>query len=150
MREVRLVREKGEEVGERDKPEEVLFEHCHGSDNARNAPRRKSVQLHVARDHRRSELRVRCSTRTAASNVLRDIMDLFAVLNIPSSPTQVGIDLRTFSQFLSATMSPSVARVSAPSTTPSLNRHPTIVVPVLVAFGNGTPFCSKYAFLQSH
>lgn len=53
----------------------------------------------------------------------------------------------TFSQFLSATMGPSVARVSAPSTIPSLNRHPTMVVPVLVAFGSGRPFSDKNAFL---
>jgi len=41
---------------------------------------------------------------------------------------------------LSATMGPLVARVSAAMTTPPSNRHPTMVVPVLVAFGNGTPW----------
>lgn len=46
-------------------------------------------------------------------------------------------------------MGPSVARVSAPSTMPSLNKHPTIVVPVLVAFGRGTPRCSRKLFLAS-
>lgn len=54
----------------------------------------------------------------------------------------------TFSQFLSATIGPSVALVSAPSTIPSLNRHPTMVVPVLVAFGSGIPFSAKKLFLE--
>lgn len=40
---------------------------------------------------------------------------------------------------LSATMGPLVARVSAAMTAPPSNIHPTMVVPVLVAFGNGTP-----------
>lgn len=53
-----------------------------------------------------------------------------------------------FSQFLSATIGPSVARVSAPRTTPSLKMIPTIVVPVLIAFGGANPFFSKAAFLQ--
>ena len=54
----------------------------------------------------------------------------------------------TFSQFLSATMGPSVALVSAPRTMPSLKRHPTMVVPVLVALGNGRPFSAKNVFLH--
>lgn len=57
---------------------------------------------------------------------------------------------RTFSQFLSATMGPSVARVSAPSTIPSLKRHPTMVVPVLVALGRGRPRWERKSFLSTH
>jgi hypothetical protein len=41
--------------------------------------------------------------------------------------------LPAFSQFLSATMGPSVARVSKPRPTSSLKRQPTMVVPVLIA-----------------
>lgn len=52
-----------------------------------------------------------------------------------------------FSQFLSATMGPLVARVSAAITTPPSNRHPTMVVPVEVAFGSGTP-CACSAVLR--
>jgi len=59
-----------------------------------------------------------------------------------------GIEFRTFSQFLSATIGPAVARVSAPSTIPSLKRQPTIVVPVLVAFGIFTPLLSRKALLS--
>ena len=59
-----------------------------------------------------------------------------------------GDSLLTFSQFLSATMSPSVARVSAPKMIPSLKRQPTIVVPVLVAFGRGNPRSARKLFLR--
>lgn len=52
-----------------------------------------------------------------------------------------------FSQFLSATILPPVARVSAPSTTPSLKIIPTIVVPVFVSFGFLNPFCNKNSLL---
>lgn len=46
---------------------------------------------------------------------------------------------------LSATMGPLVALVSAAITTPPSNKHPTIVVPVLVALGKGKPFACKAA-----
>lgn len=48
---------------------------------------------------------------------------------------------------LSATMGPLVALVSAAITTPPSNMHPTIVVPVLVALGRGTP-CACSARLR--
>ena len=47
---------------------------------------------------------------------------------------------------LSATIGPLVARVSAAMTTPPSNKHPTIVVPVLVALGRGKPRACKAAF----
>lgn len=40
---------------------------------------------------------------------------------------------------LSATIGPLVALVSAAITTPPSKMQPTMVVPVLVAFGRGTP-----------
>lgn len=46
---------------------------------------------------------------------------------------------------LSATIGPLVALVSAAMTTPPSNMHPTIVVPVLVALGKGTPCACKAA-----
>lgn len=49
------------------------------------------------------------------------------------------------SRTLSATMGPLVARVSAAITTPPSNKHPTIVVPVLVALGSGTPLAWRAA-----
>jgi hypothetical protein len=57
-------------------------------------------------------------------------------------------DVHTFSQFLSATISPSVALVSAPKTIPSLKRQPTMVVPVLVALGRQRPFSAMTLLLQ--
>jgi hypothetical protein len=58
--------------------------------------------------------------------------------------------IHTFSQFLSATISPAVARVSAPKMIPSLNRQPTMVVPVLVAFGSGIRCSAKNLFLGGY
>lgn len=43
-------------------------------------------------------------------------------------------------------MGPLVALVSAAITTPPSKIHPTIVVPVLVALGKGTPFACKAEF----
>ena len=48
---------------------------------------------------------------------------------------------------LSATIGPLVALVSAAMTTPPSYRHPTMVVPVLVAFGRGTPRACRAMFL---
>lgn len=53
-----------------------------------------------------------------------------------------------FSQFLDATIGPSVARVSAPNITPSLKTMPQIVVPVLIAVGQTKPFRSSMALLK--
>ena len=46
---------------------------------------------------------------------------------------------------MSATIGPDVALVSAAMTTPPSNIAPTIVVPVLVALGNGTPCACRAA-----
>lgn len=53
-----------------------------------------------------------------------------------------------FSQFLSATMAPSVALVSAPRITPSLNMIPAIVVPVFTAFGGISPLLTNNELLE--
>ena len=46
---------------------------------------------------------------------------------------------------MSATMGPLVARVSAAITTPPSKSAPTMVVPVLVALGSGTPWAWRAA-----
>ncbi len=46
---------------------------------------------------------------------------------------------------LSATIGPDVALVSAAMTTPPSYTQPTIVVPVLVALGKGTPCACRAA-----
>lgn len=63
-----------------------------------------------------------------------DFYDLWVLVRLDSFPT------------LSATMGPEVALVSAAITTPPSKIHPTIVVPVLVALGNGTPWACRAAF----
>ena len=94
------------------------------------------VRLHLGGDEGGGELGVCCCACTTAANVVGDVVDLKQDRLRSSAEARGG---RTFSQFLSATMSPSVARVSAPSTMPSLKRQPTMVVPVLVALGRGMP-----------
>lgn len=131
--------------------EKPLLEHGHGRHDARPAARVELVQLHVARDELGNKLGVCCCSRTAAPNIVGDIVNLLGVgrREMKNVNTQLAHNTsqlvdshkRTFSQFLSATMGPSVARVSAPSTMPSLNAQPTMVVPVLVAFGSRSPFC---------
>jgi len=103
------------------------------------------MHLHVRGDESGSEFCISGSSCTTAADGFRNVVYLEDEVNIKSLQ---GMLDRTFSQFLSATIGPSVARVSAPRTSPSLKRHPTIVVPVLVALGNGRPFSVKKLFLQ--
>jgi len=84
----------------------------------------------------RHSLSVGSSTSTATSHVGREVVDL----SVSSLPCWMYTDKLTFSQFLSATIGPPVALVSAPRHTPSSspespppNLSPTIVVPVDVA-----------------
>lgn len=107
------------------------------------------MQFNIARDERSDKLCIRCRAGAAASDGLANIMNLCF-----GSPVSYALGRShslaccTFSQFLSATIGPAVARVSAPSTIPSLKRQPTIVVPVLVAFGVFTPLLSRKALLS--
>ena len=55
------------------------------------------------------------------------------------------VDGRVNEVTLSATIGPDVALVSAAITTPPSKIQPTIVVPVLVALGSGTPCACKAA-----
>jgi hypothetical protein len=104
------------------------------------------MQLHIGADHGRSELGISSCASTAATNVLRYVVDLTSI--IISLHKWLEKVCSTFSQFLSATIGPPVALVSAPNTMPSLKRQPTMVVPVLVAFGTGIPFSERKAFLD--
>ena len=103
------------------------------------------MEFHVARYHRCREFGIRSSTGTAASDGLGNVMNLKGRYEVE---TRMGGMLLAFSQFLSATMSPSVARVSAPRMIPSLKRQPTMVVPVLVALGSGIPRSARKLFLS--
>ena len=53
----------------------------------------------------------------------------------------------TYLQFLSATIDPLVACVSATRSTPSLYVRLMIVIPVLVALGNAMPLDLRFEFL---
>jgi hypothetical protein len=125
--------------------EKHLFQHCHGGDNSGLSARGKGVQLHIGRNETGGKFGVGCSPCAATANGLRDIMNLEKQA-CKRWTARVTL-LLTFSQFLSATMGPSVARVSAPRITPSLNRQPTMVVPVLVATGCTIPFSARCLFL---
>lgn len=113
------------------------------------------MQFHIRRDQRSGEFCISSCPCTTATDVLSDIVDLRyedadAFVRWPYFHIYTLAQTRpTFSQFLSATIGPSVARVSAPRTIPSLNRHPTIVVPVLVAFGGLTPLFCRNEFLYA-
>ena len=102
------------------------------------------MELHLGGDEGGGELGVCCCACTTAANIVGDVVDLKRSRLLSPAKARGG---RTFSQFLSATMSPSVARVSAPKTIPSLKRHPTMVVPVLVALGRGMPRSARKLFL---
>lgn len=65
---------------------------------------------------------------------------------VPAPAHQIWGEMKcNFSQFLSATIGPLVALVSAAITTPPSKIHPTMVVPVEVALGKGIPFACSAA-----
>jgi len=103
------------------------------------------MHCHIRRNECSGEFGVCGCSSTAASDGICDIMNLQSRIQHPLVCAEGG--LRTFSQFLSATIGPSVARVSAPRTIPSLKRHPTIVVPVLVALASWIPLFWRKLFL---
>ena len=57
-------------------PEEHLFQHGHGRHDTRLATGGECVQLHVRGDERGGEFCVCCSSCTAASDVICDVVDL--------------------------------------------------------------------------
>ena len=73
---------------------------------------------------------------------------LMVILNLWRTLTMFGAKSWIFIQFLSATISPEVDLVSAPTTTPPSKTAPQIVVPVLVVFGVARPLSAKNAFLK--
>jgi hypothetical protein len=118
----------------------VLLEHRHAGDDARLAAGGQGVQLEVGGDERRGELGVGGGAGVGAPDIGGYVVQLLAVLTelaMICDPVCDGT--------LSATMSPAVARVSAAMMTPPSNRQPTMVVPVLVARGAGTPLAAKAA-----
>ena len=128
--------------------EQSLFKHRHSCHYFRLSIRCQSMELNVGRDEGGDKFCVCSCTSATAANVLWDVVNLE---RSPSESAGVMIESQgqdlTFSQFLSATISPAVALVSAPRTIPFFHKHPTIVVPVLVALGNGRPRFDRKSFL---
>ena len=132
--------------------EEVLLQHCHACDDAGFAAGRESVQLDIRRDDGCRELCVGGCTGSRTPDLRGDVVEFLAVLSTTRGHAVSDTAFARIKEWLrrrnlyeehvrtlSATMGPLVARVSAAMTTPPLNKQPTIVVPVDVAFGRGTP-----------
>jgi len=110
------------------------------------------VQLELRRDEGGGELCVSGGTGASAPNLRRDVVKLLAVLvgdNGTGCGSSIGSNLMERVSVLSSwwdggssIQCPKTgtrdSKVSL-TTTPPSNMHPTIVVPVLVALGRGTP-----------
>jgi hypothetical protein len=133
--------------------EEVLLQHRHARYDARLAAGREGVQLEVRRDDGGCEFRVGGGAGARAPDLGGNVVEFFAVLVYTlewgslwwASSGVRGGRRQSIRHTLSATMGPLVALVSAAMTTPPSNKHPTMVVPVLVAFGSGTPWACNAA-----
>lgn len=148
--------------------EEVLLEHGHAGDDAGLAARGEGVELEVGGYDRRGELGVGGGTGSCTPNLRGDVVQLFAVLvgdDGARGCSCIGGNLKCTSlcQLLwqkerdaigreerggggepgESCRLPSllkgVNRMGLLTTTPPSNMHPTMVVPVLVALGRGTP-----------
>ena len=129
--------------------EEVLLEQGHAGYDAGLAAGGEGVKFEVRGDDGGGELGVCGCSGAGAPDVGGDVVELLAVLctklDICSSVSIRRVLSMAGICTLSATMGPLVARVSAAITTPPSKRHPTMVVPVLVAFGSGTPWAWRAA-----
>jgi hypothetical protein len=118
--------------------EEVLLEHGHAGDDAGLAAGGQGVQLEVGRDDCRGELGIRGRSGTGTPDLGGDVVKLLAVL--------VGNDGAGRRSCVGGDLEPGLARGGhsnrmpcSLTTTPPSKMHPTMVVPVLVALGRGTP-----------
>lgn len=123
--------------------EQMLLEQRHAGDDAGFAAGGEGVQLELRRDESGRELSIGSSTGTGAPNLGGYVMKLLAVL--------VGDDGTTCGSSIGGDLGKHIrADISRRgeergegggelTTTPPSYIHPTIVVPVLVALGNGTP-----------
>lgn len=126
--------------------EEVLLEHCHDGYDAGFAAGGEAVEFEVGGDEGGGEFGVGCGAGAGAPDLRGDVVEFFAVLEGRMLVVvHVGC-LHVMGRTLSATMGPLVARVSAAMTTPPSYRQPTMVVPVDVAFGRGTPRACRARF----
>ena len=96
--------------------------------------------------HTRTCLPVFSLSSSSCDSIMVVVLSQSAAVPAPAQ-YMLGAILCSFLQFLSATMGPPVALVSAPSTTPSLNTTPQMVVPVFTVFGAAKPLLAKNSFL---
>ena len=96
------------------------------------------MQLEVGGDYSGGKLGVSGRAGAGAPDSGGDVVKFFAILLGMFQRMWVGMGHER-PKTLSATIGPEVARVSAAMTTPPSNVQPTMVVPVLVALGKGTP-----------
>ena len=116
--------------------EEMLLEHSHDCDDTRSAASGEGVQFEVGGDESGGELGISSCTCASAPDRGGDEVQLFAVLvgdDGPGSGTSVGCYLEKSEHWLGCLEAGDL------TTTPFSYIHPTMVVPVLVAFGRGTP-----------
>lgn len=125
-------------------PEKILLEHRHTGDDPRFPSGRECMKLKIRGDQGGGEFGICSGTGTCTPYLRSDIMQLLAVLH-PITLVTVSRTRTRNGKTLSATIGPLVALVSAAITTPPSKMHPTIVVPVLVALGSGTPCACKAA-----
>jgi len=134
----------------------VLLEHGHAGDDAGLAAGREGVQLEVGGDDGSGEFGVGGCSGAGAPDLRGDVVELFAVLvryyGAAGGPC-VCCDLESDERYELVLGRREVGQGQAcwisfrgHTTTPPSKIHPTIVVPVLVAFGRGTPRACKAAF----
>ena len=126
--------------------EEMLLQHCHDGDDAGFTAGGEAVEFEVGGDEGGGEFGVGCGAGAGAPDLGGDVVEFFAVLERRMLVVERVCCLRVLGRTLSATMGPLVARVSAAMTTPPSYRQPTMVVPVDVAFGRGTPRACRARF----
>ncbi len=116
-----------------------MFEEGHASDDARLATSREGVQLKLGRDEGCGELGIGGGTGTSAPDLGRNVVKLLAVL-IGNDGAARGSGIgRNLGNYVRAEMARRWVLKQEPTTTPPSYMHPTMVVPVLVALGKGTP-----------
>lgn len=128
--------------------EEVLLEHRHAGDDAGLAACREGVQLELRGDERRRELGVGGRAGAGAPDLGGDVVQLLAVFvgdDWAGCGSCIGSNLEKRNRWLRC-MLPELRekerdrkRITKRTTTPPSYMQPTMVVPVLVALGRGTP-----------
>lgn len=128
--------------------EEVLLQEGHACDDTRLPAGRQGVKLELGGDESGGEFCIRSSTGTGTPNLGRYIVKLLAVLvgnDGTARGSSISGNLVGMSVDHSAPSSKQARERVGRTTTPPSYMQPTMVVPVLVALGRGTPRACKAA-----